>query len=119
MKKINFIIIYSFILSSFINGSQDPDIKTNDTYHNLGMMLISGVRSKDIDKIHRALTLGANINYQTKETGDTAFHIACVQASDLKQPLLQAGIDITIKNKNGRTGIDEVNAIMDELLSLN
>lgn len=83
------------------------------------MKFISGVKNKNLKDINEALAAGVNINYQTQDTGDTAIHIAFLDSPELLMPLLSIGIDMNIKNNNGRNAVEEFDTVEDEYLKNN
>lgn len=122
MKNVKYIIACGFLIlsiSSQICGAEKKEITHNAQYHELGMRLITGVKNNNTHEINQALAAGANINYQTQDTGETAFHIAMFDYPEILMFLIKTGIDMDIQNKNGRTAVEELDLIEDEYLTYN
>ena len=70
--------------------------------------------------VERLWLFGFGVNWQDEETGDTPLHIAVSnQSTNLARTILeQYGVDLTIKNKEGKTALDIARDLGDDSMIL-
>ncbi len=70
--------------------------------------LLNAVKENDIERVIKAMKNGADVNYQDSN-GDTAFHIACKEATtdiDILQTMIKHGANETITGQDDKTPLD-------------
>ena len=83
---------------------------------NVCELLLDLCRQNKVGQVERLWIHGFGVNWQDEKTGDTPLHIAVSNQSVLlvRSILDQYGVDLTIRNKEGKTALDIAHDLADD-----
>ena len=83
---------------------------------NLREFFLNLCRQNKVGQVERLWIHGFGVNWQDEETGDTPLHMAVSnQSVNLVRSILdQYGVDLSIRNKEGKTALDVARDLADD-----